>query len=444
MQKTVKAGNYGWRGWMLMIWSFSSMLAFMVFASYPQNIMAEYYGGGNANLLTSVYSMCNLANIAIGFVVKYLVGYVKNIKKLGSIWGIVTLALAVTMYLVSPATNPGHTICIICYIAVCILSPLYANYLTGVVVGQWFPTKKGAIMGITTIAYPVGNMLVGFCRGWFIQTNSAFMAFLPFLIVVAIGIILSCTTFADFPEQNGCFRDNDPSMTKEKADEMMRQQIENKKHALWNPLRCIKSLGFWFVSLSLLPAGIAAAMMVQSFTIVSSAGLIDQFSTVMFIVGVVAVIGSWLVGVVDNKWGTRKAIIVEMIIMLVSSVLGFIGGPICTWIALILLGAYMGASSNFPVSAVYQWWRPEDFSKVSASSGVVTGVFGALLPILIRTQVTATGSPFIAYLIQAIFAIIGIVCMIAFKGTWIKKRDDKYRQEAGLPLDDYLAERATK
>ena len=444
MTKRAKAGNYGWRGWMLIIYAFSSMIAFMVFTSYPQNILGEYFGAGNANLLTSIYSTCNLVNIAIGFIVKYLVGYVKNIKVFSSIWGAVTLAFAVIMLLIKPDTSTGHTIIIICYVAVCILSPLYANYLTGVVVGQWFPTKKGAIMGIATIAFPVGNMFVGYCRNWFMASNNAFTAFLPFLIVVAIGIILSCTTFADFPEQNGCFRDNDPSMTKEKAEEMMRHQQENKKHALWNPLRCASSLGFWFVSLALLPAGISAAMMAQSFVIISTSGLMDQFATVMLIVGIVAAVGSWLVGVVDNKFGTRKAIILEMIIMLLSSVLGFIGGPICTWIAMILLGIYMGAGSNFPVSAIYQWWRPEDFSKVSASSGVVTGIIGALLPILIRTQVTATGSPFFAYLIQGCGALVGLICMLIFRGTWIKKRDDKYRQAAGLALDDYLTDRATR
>ena len=444
MESKAKAGNYGWRGWMLIIYAFSSMIAFMVFTNYPQNILADYYGAGNPNLLTSIYSICNLVSIPIGFVVKYLVGYIKNIKKFSSAWGTLTLLFAVVMLIATPTTPSGHTIIVICYIAVCILSPLYANYLTGVVVGQWFPTKKGAVMGIATIAFPVGNMFVGYCMGWFMKTNSAFLAFLPFLAVVAIGIILSCTTFADFPEQNGCFRDNDPNMTKERAEEMMKQQIENKKHALWNPGRCAASLGFWFVSLALLPAGISAAMMAQSFIIVSTSGLMNQFATVMLIVGIVAAVGSWLVGVVDNKFGTRKAIILEMIIMLLSSILGFVGGPVCTWISMILLGIYMGAGSNFPVSAIYQWWRPEDFSKVSASSGVVTGVIGALLPILIRSQVAASGSPFFAFLVQGIGALIGLVCMLIFRGTWIKKRDDQYREKAGLPLDDYLTERATR
>jgi MFS family permease len=97
----------------------------------------------------------------------------------------------------------------------------------GLLVGQWFPTRKGTVMGIATLAFPIANGLLGpFAGSVFgpigamsaqhipFDPNQIIMkAFLPFFIVSIVGWLIGVIFIKDYPEQVGAFRDNDKSMT---------------------------------------------------------------------------------------------------------------------------------------------------------------------------------------------------------------------------------------
>ena len=58
-------------------------------------------------------------------------------------------------------------------------------------------------------------------------------AFAPFLIIFIVGLILGIIFVPDYPEEVGAFRDNNPNMTPEMAENMMLEEIENKKTTVW-------------------------------------------------------------------------------------------------------------------------------------------------------------------------------------------------------------------
>ena len=118
-----------------------------------------------------------------------------------------------------------------------VISVMYGTFALSILVGQWFPTRKGSVMGIATFAFPIGNGVTGvFVKLVYGAGGAPQVAkgFAPFIIIIALGLILGICTVSDYPEEVGAFRDNNPNMTPEMAKEIMLAEIEAKKHLCGN------------------------------------------------------------------------------------------------------------------------------------------------------------------------------------------------------------------
>ena len=51
-----KTVNFGFRGWMLIIYQAIAFVTYQVFTNYPLNILADMYGG--AQVLSKVFWLC--------------------------------------------------------------------------------------------------------------------------------------------------------------------------------------------------------------------------------------------------------------------------------------------------------------------------------------------------------------------------------------------------
>ena len=107
----------------------------------------------------------------------------------------------------------------------------------------------------------------------------------------------------------------------------------------------------------------------------------------MLMVAIFGAIGSWLLGVFDTRFGTKKSMIMAMILMILSGVCGALatatGTGVLVVIALIFVAMFMGASSNYTVSVAAQYWRREDFSGVFACVNPVSNIFNAVAPTIV-------------------------------------------------------------
>ena len=141
-----KARGFGFRGWMLIIYQAIAYITFQCFTQYPLNILADFYGGSQK--VANIYAICAVVGILVQIVLAGIVAKMKRIKLFGAILGAVTLVLA---FLVM--TLPAGTGWDISYALINVLSVLYATFALGILVGQWFPTRKGIVMGIATLAF---------------------------------------------------------------------------------------------------------------------------------------------------------------------------------------------------------------------------------------------------------------------------------------------------
>ncbi len=457
MEETSKARGFGGRGWILVIVLFLAFLMYSVFSLYPLTILAEDFLGG-AQRVAVLMTVGIFIGLAIQLLLSRAVPRIKNIKRFALIFGIVALVLVWLEAILAQSVSAGAGMLglfYVVYVLVNVFTTVYGLFFLTLICGQWFPRRKGTVMGISTIAFPLCNGVIGvfatavykpFERGIFIP--NIFRSFLPFLILVTIGVILFVTCISDYPEQVGAYRDNDKSFTPEMAQAMMEQEIEDKKTTVWTPKHVFSIREYWFAAISCgLLLMCAVGVSTQSATIIATFPNLN-YTITMILFAIFGAGGSYFFGILDTRFGTKLAMMTSMIFMVVSGVLGVIavvtGIGAFLVVALMLLGMFQGASSNFTISVCVQYWRREDFQGVYACLNPLANVFNALASTITAALLFsgATGLNVMAvFLMVVISGVIGFILVLAFRGAHVKVKDDKFREEAGKPLDDALAAR---
>ena len=445
-----KSYNFGFRGWLLILWVATGMFSYVVAGNYPLNIMADFYGG--AQTLSMIYTGASIVGIIIQVIVSRKAGAIKSWKGLSVILGIISLVFMVLEMLLAPGI-----IWLIVYGIATAATALYGTWALSVLVGVWFPRRKGTVMGVITFAFPIGNALIGQFAAKFFGTlfggapsiqSAALQSLWPYVLVVLIGFIIGIITISEFPEQVGAYRDNDKTMTPEIANAMMKAEEENRKTTVWTTGHTLKSPDFWFITI---PMGLllmfAVGAMTQTNAMITPyasegiIGAIGGYNNVMLCIAAAGIIGSYVFGLLDTKLGTKTAVLLSHICMLVSGILGALNNGTCLFIGFMLLGLFMGASSNYTVSAAVQYWRIEDFPSVFSAVNPIANLINAFGPTIVAALIgTTLGTPAV-FIASGVAAIISIICCLLFKPARVKAYDDKYREAAGKPLDDVLVGR---
>ena len=444
-----KSVGYGVRGWVLIIWIATAFLSYMVIGNYPLNILSDLYGGQQT--LSTIYTMASVVGIVIQLIASTQIGKMKSVKRFGCLMGILSMACLLGIMFI-PGMIPGTPQMIWRAVYACgtVLSVFYGTFALSILVGQWFPTKKGMVMGIATLAFPLGNGVIGaFAAAAFAGGQPHIPgAFAPFFIVILFGFIIGTIFVPDYPEQVGGFRDNNPNMTPEMARAMMEEEIENRKTTVWKLNHTLTTRDFWFLTI---PAGfllmLSVGTMTQTNQILGQMGeglnKFGGFAGVMAMIMVFGLIGSFILGVLDQKLGTKKSMLIAAVIMAIAGILGMISSPEKPGLlvgALICLALFMGASSNYTVSLAAQYWRREDFPTVFAAVNPIANLINAFGPMIVAIVMLSLGYNHI-FTMTLILGVISIILLLLVNPAHIKEKDDAYRQAAGKQLDDALVGR---
>lgn len=437
--KQTKRINIGFRGWMLVLWLATAFLAYVVIGNYPLNILADLYGG--AQKLSAIYTAASIVGIVIQLAVSGSIGRLKSIRTVSLILGLLSILSLIGIMLV-PMSSPA--VWQVVYGVGTVISVMYGTFAISILVGQWFPTRKGTIMGIATLAFPIVQGMLGpfaarvFSKGF----PDVAGAFLPFLIAVIVGWILGLVFIRDYPEQCGAYRDNDRNFTPEIAKKMMLEEIENRRTTVWKTGHTLKCVDFWLITI---PMGFllmfSVGMMTQTAAIIGSFGDALNYGQLMGMVMVFGCAGSYVLGLVDTRLGTKTAITIAVLLMIAAGFLGSIPNPAALTAALICLAVFMGASSNFTVSGAVQYWRREDFPSVFAVVNPVANLFNAAGPMVVAMLLYSAVGYRLIFLVTAAAGVISLVLILLFKPSRVRALDDAYRKAAGKPLDGALAGR---
>jgi MFS family permease len=283
---------------------------------------------------------------------------------------------------------------------------------------NWFPRKKGLVMGWVTI----GNNL---STAFFVTMITLAMAGLGMaagLSVVGVLFII-CGLLAllvkDYPEQAGCYPDN-----VKPEDAGAKTEIVG---TLPSTLTLKDILTRKEVYMITIPCGL---MMMCTVGVVSqlvpriiSFGYSQQMAlTVMAVCAIIGAVGSYIVGWWDQKWGTKVALLLFAIIFAISLVFNVIPNTVCFYISLVLIGFSLGGAANFPVSFTASLFGRRDFTKAFAPINIMTVAIRMLGFSALALFTKLTGSVSGAYICFAVLLIIGgLIAMSVNVDKYVEK-----------------------
>lgn len=428
--------GFGMRGTMLILYQAIAFYLFTVFNSFAQNIQAsgnEIFFGWNAARVSQIYTIVCLIDVLFQLLFARKIANAGNIKLIS----VVFMALSIVFGFGIATVFVSEALWLLLFALAIFFSHVGSTLLIGVLIGQWFPRRKGTVMGIATLAFPItgGALLSIFAGSYF--SRGALTAYLPFLIVGIAGIVIALIFIKDYPEQCGAYRDNDKNMDPATAKALMEQEIEAKKNSVWTVKNIFKCRDFWFMSI---PIGILLATSVGAMTQII--GILNTYpdfyakygTVATFMVTVVACAGSYIIGLLDTRIGTKKAVIISCVFAVLTGVIGVFASVPTLLIGFYLLCIFEGAASNFAVSISAQYWKREDFPSVYGVINPVVNVIQAFGPMAI----TMIGLRFGFHITLGIIGIFGIVALILIclvNPEHVRELDNKYRLEAGPPAN---------
>lgn len=429
--------GFGMRGSMLILYQAIAFYLFTVFNSFAQNIQAsgnEMFYGWNAARVSQIYTVVCLIDVLFQLLFARKIANARNIKMIS----VVFMSLSIIFGFGIATVFVSEALWLLLFALSIFFSHVGSTLLVGVLIGQWFPRRKGTVMGIATLAFPItgGALLSVFAGSYF--SRGPLAAYFPFLLVGIAGIVIALIFIKDYPEQCGAYRDNDKNMDPETAKALMEQEIEAKKNSVWTVRNIFKCRDFWFMSI---PMGILLATSVGAMTQII--GILNTYpdfyakygTIATFMVTVVACAGSYIIGLLDTRFGTKKAVVISCVFAVLTGAIGVFASVPTLLIGFYLLCIFEGAASNFAVSISAQYWRREDFPSVYGVINPIVNVIQAFGPMAI----TMLGLRFGFHITLGIIGIFGVIALILIclvNPKHIRELDSKYRLEAGLPADN--------
>ena len=437
MAKTKKRiGVFGKKGWVILILTFFSILinSMIIYDSLNVTIPAGWaarLGMQNPSLL---YVFSTIAAwISVPGAV--LFGWLCGKKSCKFAWGIALLINAAVCFAWGFAGSSGVYLIFIALANVCGMGFSYIASLN--VVSNWYPTKKGLAMGFVTIGFPLSATIAtplcsGLLQGIGLQGI--------YYVFTGVCLVLGILVFAlvkDYPEQSGAYPDNNVNFDRAEADRLLAEGLEYQKISPWTPKKFLKTGNVWRV---IFPLGI-----MELFSLGVMSNFVPRMAQIGFdtapctpmlaCAGLVACVGSYLCGILDQKAGTKKAIIITFLFGIVSLALNVIGGFVTTgrpgdtgyiliFVAQPFMGIMLGGAANYLVSLISTIWGRYDFDNGYRVMKPAVAIIGALG----ITICGAIGNSFnigyaYAYILICVLCIIAVLVATSIDDTYVGKKD---------------------
>ncbi len=415
----VSSSNFGTRGWIFVIYGLINFFITTAVADSIKNLslpaLCAQYGWDYTSLIS-------LVSVFGWITIVFIIIFGQTLHKFSPKKGAITLGI---IYCICTVIYPNINSLwqfVVVFALITIIGTIWPQQFNAIITSNWFPRKKGLVIGWTTIGLPVGSGIgvlvyntisgkVGMSGTYYIYAG-----------VVALCVIICAIFVTDYPEQFGGFPDNDKSMTREEADRMLAEGREAAKKSIWTNKRLLSTKEVWLIGIS---CGImllfASGFMSQMIPRLLSLGY-DKMKAVMMmtVAALCGGVGSYVVGFVDSKIGPRKTIFVVHSIAIIACILNIIPSTVTVMISLVFIGIVLGGASNCLLSLCSTMWGRYAFTNVYGvvlPMNQIVGASGTILVAQMAARFSYTG----AYLVVAGLALVGILLMLPVKEDSMKK-----------------------
>ena len=325
--------NFG-AGWVVIIYCLLMFFLYVGMCNDGANITAPNVAARLGLEQGDIMNMNSLAGI-IGVVFFIVVGQIN--RKVGAriTSGVCCIISGITYIIACSAPNIAVYTIAMCFVYGSIMS---AGYVAGgTLVATWFPKKKGVVMGYTTMGH-------NFASAFYVQLVAILIA--PTAVatsvggadlsnvganfpggIVPIGIaaivlgILGMLFIRNTPQERGINPDN-------VSDEVYKNEYDTtdavEGDGGWTTGKLLKTKELWLAAITtgffqICSVGVMSQLVTRNIQL----GFIPQAAmNVMTILALGGVVGSWIIGIIDDKIGTKKTMVANFTTSLPTSIFG--------------------------------------------------------------------------------------------------------------------------
>ena len=314
---------------------------------------------------------------------------------------------------------------------ICATSLMSAGYVAGgTLVATWFPKKKGIVMGYTTMGHNLASAsYVAFLTFLVAAFGTIKTASIPMGVIAIIIGIIGILFIRNTPQERGLNPDN-------VSDEVYKAEyFTAAEDDGWSIGKLLKTKETWLVAIytglfQICSVGVMSQLVTRNIRDfgMSQGGAL----TLMTIVALVGVFGSWLIGVIDTKIGTKKTMQMFGIwyaAALVINVLAHGHTNALFYLSIAMIGMGIGGSANFTTSLPTSVFGRQEFDKVKSVVFPIQGFVTAWCFVINGIVTNVIGDLSVAYIIFACGAVI-VTVLVSFLNEYKFNKDHMAGEEA--------------
>lgn len=291
-------------------------------------------------------------------------------------------------------------------------SMMSAGYIAGgSLVAQWFPKKKGIVMGYTTMGHNLASAFYVPLIGLLVGRFGISMGVLPISIAAIILGIFGLVVIRNTPQERGQNPDN-------VSDEIYHNEYDDSTtdesdDGGWTTAKLLKTKEMWLAAITtgffqICSVGVMTQLVSRNIEL----GFTEQKAVAtMTVLACVGVGGSWLIGVIDDRMGTKKTMIGFGIWYCVALLCNASEIMPLVYLSLFMIAIGIGGSANFTTSLPASIFGRHGFSKVNSVIFPLQGAITALCFAVNGFVLLISGSLRMAYVAFAIVAVVN-VCLV--------------------------------
>lgn len=396
------------RAWPLLVFS---VLCYFITSTVASSmniaaVLLEQARGWDGVLITSMISVASVGNVVAGFVAGRACSKV-SAKRLCVLWGVLYVAGLALM-----GISKEFALFSVSMVVANAASSALGYNTVPVLLANWFPTKKGTVQGFVSMGIPLGAGFASIVYNIGFNALGVDGAFVPFMVIAAIALALLAFGISDTPEERGLVPDTLERCEPHKVDRSQAGEAVGDKNLasqlLRNPRFILLSL---VLGIQLIFSG---GLMVQLAPRLIELGYtMDEALGAMLASALFACAGSFICGVIGDKFGSRVGAILSFVLGIVAIALNLSGNSACVFASLALIGVVVGGADNWPVNICAEYFGREGFASSFGLMLPIIQLVGAIGPSFFALISGATGSYVVSYIAGAALMAAGLVAFLA-------------------------------
>ncbi|WP_426350331.1 MFS transporter [Alloiococcus sp. CFN-8] len=298
-------------------------------------------------------------------------------------------------------------------------------------IANWFPKKKGIVLGFTTMGMNLASAtipgLITFFSKIIDKNGNITHALMVFAVIFILVGIFNTIFIKVTPEEAGLLPDNEPLVDN---IDVSKESIKDKAKG-FSYWQVLKMPNIWKMGLAYGFAGMGTVGIMSQLIpyLVGNRGFNQsQAILTMSVAALIGILGSYLWGVIDQKWGTKLAS--QYFGIWYALGIAFLIAPfgkVTLYIGIFIIGIGIGGTGNFPPSMTTlcygRAYFPIAFSVVNMIMGVIRSAAFVVLGV-VRGATSSTEAAYIVFLVLSILSTV----TISFVKDWNQEtEEDSYR-----------------